>query len=86
MVPRKLGFKYVNGKVLIYKDNPGLEAPSWAVDIREILAIFFIGIGSICFIFTEQYQMAKEVLILLAGYVFGRTVPGGVTHYPPPSE
>jgi len=72
----KLGFKYVDGKVLIYKDNPGMSHPAWAVDIREILLILFIGLGALLLIVKEQYQSAVQILLVLAGYVTGRTIPG----------
>lgn len=77
----KIGVKYEHGKVLIYSGNPG-DAPTWAVDIREILLILFIGIGALLFIFKEQYGEAKEILLVLSGYVVGRTVPGGVKTSP----
>lgn len=76
----KIGVRYHHGKVLIYtlKGNPGkFDTPSWAVDIREILIIVLAGICCILFIMEDQYEMAKDILTLLAGYVLGRTIPGG---------
>lgn len=79
----KIGVRYVHGKVLIYQgvsSNPDIEfdKPTWAVDIREILLISFVGVGALLFIFKEQYGYAKELLLILSGYIMGRTVPGGI--------
>lgn len=83
----KVGVRYVNGKILIFKatsegqfqatPNPGTVAPSWAVDIREIIAMIFVGVGAIALIFQEHYQEAMLLLVGLFMYATGRTVPGG---------
>jgi hypothetical protein len=76
--PFKLGFKYLDGKILVYKWNPGLNHPAWAVDVREILLIMFIGIGALLLIIKDQYNYAVQILMVLAGYVTGRTIPGKI--------
>jgi len=68
----------VDGKILVYKDNPGLTHPAWAVDVREILLIMFIGIGALLLIIKDQYNYAVQILMVLAGYVTGRTIPGRI--------
>lgn len=78
----KIGVRYVHGKLLIYQgnsNNPDVEfdKPTWAVDIREIMLIMFVGVGALLFIFKEQYDYALEILLVLSGYIVGRTVPGG---------
>ena len=72
----RLGFKYLNGKVLIYKDNPGIESPAWAVDIREIIAMFFVGMAAIFMIYRGYITEAMYLLVGLLGYATGRTIPG----------
>lgn len=75
----KIGVRYVHGKLLIYQgnsNNPN-DKPTWAVDIREIMLIMFVGVGALLFIFKEQYDPAKEILLVLSGYIVGRTLPGG---------
>lgn len=80
-VPRRLGFLYRHGKVLIYtagnNPEPMADKPSWAVDIREILAMLFVGVGAICLIYQGDVEGAKMLLIGLFGYATGRTIPGG---------
>lgn len=78
----KIGFRYRHGKVLIYKDNPGEDFPGWAVDIREIIAMVFVGIASICLLFKGDTDNAMVLLVGLLAYATGRTVPGGVKIYP----
>jgi len=75
----KLGVRYAHGKVLIYPNNPSLglaEAPGWAVDIREIIAMGFVGVAGLCFIFKGEYQNAMILFTGLLAYATGRTVPG----------
>ena len=88
----KFGVRYHDGKVLFFKaskdgtfkakSNPGEVAPSWAVDIREIIAMVFVGLGSVCLIFKGYIHEAMYLLVGLFMYATGRTVPGGkqVTH------
>lgn len=78
----KIGVRYLHGKLLIYRNfvpsaNPGDVTPSWAVDIREILAMFFVGLAALFFIWKDQYSNAMLLLVGLLGYATGRTVPGG---------
>lgn len=86
-VPFKFGVRYVHGKVLFFRansrgefepsSNPGDVTPSWAVDIREILAMFFVGLAALFFIWKDEYSNAMLLLVGLLGYATGRTVPGG---------
>ena len=83
----KFGVRYHNGKILFFKAdangkfqikaNPGVVVPSWAVDIREIIAMIFVGIGAVALIFQEHTTEAMYLLIGLFMYATGRTVPGG---------
>ena len=83
----KFGVRYHNGKVLLFKAdhegsfqvkaNPGTVAPSWAVDIREIIAMIFVGTGAIALILQEHTTEAMYLLVGLFMYATGRTVPGG---------
>lgn len=83
----KWGFKYQHGKVLIYRAdkkgefkrtfNPGEEIPNWAVDIREIIAMVFAGVGGLAFICAGDIEGAKTILVGLMLYATGRTIPGG---------
>lgn len=78
----KMGFRYSHGKLLMFKGNPGEEAPSWAVDIREIIAMVFVGMASMLLLYCREYEKAQTLLIGLLAYATGRTVPGGVQKYP----
>ena len=83
----KFGVRYSDGKVLIfratkqghfYEENPGeIIVPSWAVDIREVIAMVFAGAGSLCLIFRNEINYAMVILVGLLMYATGRTVPGG---------
>lgn len=83
----KFGVRYHNGKVLFFKAardgsfqvkaNPRTVVPSWAVDIREIIAMVFVGIGAVALIFQGRITEAMYLLIGLFMYATGRTVPGG---------
>lgn len=83
----KWGFRYRHGKVLIFKANekgefkrtlnPGEEIPNWAVDIREIIAMVFAGVGGLGFICVGHIAEAQTILVGLMLYATGRTVPGG---------
>lgn len=83
----KWGFKYQHGKVLIYRAdkkgefkrifNPGEEIPNWAVDIREIIAMVFAGVGGLGFLCMGHKAEAQTILVGLMLYATGRTVPGG---------
>lgn len=83
----KFGVRYQDGKILVFKadsdgnfvpkSNPGTIAPSWAVDIREIIAMIFVGVGAIALIFQGHITEAMYLLIGLFMYATGRTVPGG---------
>jgi len=53
------------------------QPPAWAVDIREILAIVFVGSGALCLVLKGEYAYGVALLSGLLGYVTGRTVPGG---------
>lgn len=81
-----IGVRYQHGKILIYRGNPGEAFPSWAIDMREVLLIFFMGVAALFLIYLGHVDDAKELLLVLAGYVFGRTVPGGVRRYMEASE
>jgi hypothetical protein len=77
-----IGVSYQHGKILIYrtsgtsyKSNPG--QPSWAVDIREIIAMLFAGTGGLCLIFKGFINEAMVILVGLMFYATGRTIPGG---------
>ena len=80
MLPKKFGVLYRDGKILFYKalkTNPHTEIsdkPSWAVDVREVLAIFFVGAGAIALILTGQADKGTSLLSGLLGYVIGRTI------------
>ncbi len=83
----KLGVRYLHGKILVYKanedgtfqttPNPGNVAPSWAVDIREIIAMTFAGVGALLLLWKGDVHDAMYLLIALTSYATGRTVPGG---------
>jgi len=79
----KFGVRYLNGKILFFKTkqvNPEVlfaQPPAWAVDIREILAIVFVGSGALCLVLKGEYAYGVALLSGLLGYVTGRTVPGG---------
>jgi hypothetical protein len=78
----KIGVRYLHGKLLIYRNfvpspNPGEVTPSWAVDIREIIAMFFTGVGAIALLCLNKTDDAMKLLIGLMMYATGRTVPGG---------
>lgn len=83
----KFGVRYFNGKLLFFradrdgnfqvKANPGTVVPSWAVDIREVIAMIFVGVGAIALIFQGHLTEAMYLLIGLFMYATGRTVPGG---------
>lgn len=78
----KIGVRYRDGKLLIYRgtDNPENtlnDKPSWAVDIREVLAMVFVGSGALILILKDQYDLAMYLLVALFSYATGRTVPGG---------
>lgn len=72
----RLGFRYIDGKVLIYKDNPGMDSPAWAVDIREIIAMVFVGIAALFLIYRGYITEAMYLLVGMLGYATGRTIPG----------
>ena len=72
----RLGFKYIDSKVLVYKDNPGMDSPAWAVDIREIIAMFFVGVAALFLIYMGYITEAMYLLVGLLGYATGRTIPG----------
>ena len=74
----KVGVRYSHGKLLIFKSNPGVSQPSWAVDIREIIAMGFVGVGAMLLIWQGEFNYAMILLTGLLGYATGRTVPGGV--------
>jgi len=80
MLPKKFGVLYRDGKILFYKatqTNPEIkidDKPSWAVDIREILAIFFVGTGAIALILKGNINEGVSLLSGLLGYVIGRTI------------
>ena len=83
----KFGVRYHNGKILFFqadrdgrfqvKANPRVVVPSWAVDIREVIAMIFVGVGAVALIFQERTTEAMYLLIGLFMYATGRTVPGG---------
>lgn len=80
---RLFGVRYQNGKIMFFKasdegtfsHNPGVTVPDWAVDIREIIAMIFVGIAAICLIWKEQYHLAETILVGLLCYATGRTIP-----------
>lgn len=72
----RLGFRYVNGKVLIYSDNPSASSPAWAVDIREIIAMLFVGVAALMLLYQGKHEYAMILLTGLLGYATGRTIPG----------
>lgn len=82
----KFGVRYVHGKLLVFKDNPGAESPAWAVDIREIIAMVVVGVSALILIFQEEYDYAMTLLVGLLAYATGRTVPGGVRRISESSE
>lgn len=73
------GIRYRDGKILFYTRGIGnpvaKDPPAWAVDIREILAMIFVGVAALCFILQKEYELAMYLLLPLAGYAIGRTVP-----------
>ena len=80
----KFGVRYSHGKILFYKvlraGNPEPtfgDKPGWAVDIREIIAMFFVGIGAIYLLSKGDTENSMHLLIGLLAYATGRTVPGG---------
>ena len=77
-MPFKVGVRYLDGKILFFKnpvqsDNP--SAPAWAIDIRELLAMFFVGIAALCLIIKGYIPEAMYLLGPMIGYAVGRTVP-----------
>lgn len=74
----KVGVRYSHGKLLFFKANPTNDQPSWAVDIREILAMIFVGGGAWFLVYVGEIEKAMYLLCGLLGYATGRTVPGGV--------
>lgn len=85
-IPLKFGVRYLHGKLLFFvadgkgefaSSNPGEAAPSWAVDIREVLAMFFVGLAALFMIWKDEYANAMVLLVGLLAYATGRTVPGG---------
>lgn len=78
---KRLGFRYSNGKLWVFKakmSNPTEEVadkPSWSVDIREILAMGFVGVAAICLIMKGYISEAMYLLVGLLGYATGRTIP-----------
>lgn len=81
----KFGVRYNNGKILFFransdgsfKGNPGEATPNWAVDIREIIAMCFAGVGGLAFLCMGHIAEAQTILVGLMMYATGRTVPGG---------
>lgn len=74
----KIGVRYSHGKILLYRGNPEIaNQPSWAVDIREIIAMCFAGAGALALILVHEYEYAMILLTGILGYATGRTVPGG---------
>lgn len=77
----RLGIKYSNGKVWIFKyltnsaKEGGSETPSFSVDIREILAMCFVGTAAIALILKNDTTDAMLLLVGMLGYATGRTVP-----------
>ncbi|GAJ18732.1 unnamed protein product [marine sediment metagenome] len=83
-IPWKFGVRYQHGKILFFKandngnfSNPETVAPSWAVDIREVIAMIFVGTGAVALIFKGYIHEAMYLLVGLFMYATGRTVPGG---------
>lgn len=86
-IPMKFGVRFMHGKLLFFvannkgeflpKTNPGEVVPAWAVDIREVLAMFFVGLAALFFIWKDEYSNAMVLLVGLLAYATGRTVPGG---------
>jgi len=76
----KFGIRYRDGKFILFKGhrNPGEMQPAWAVDVREIIAMIFVGVGALAFIASGDVEDAKALLVGLLCYATGRTVPGGV--------
>lgn len=90
-IPVKFGVRYCHGKLLFFaannrgeftaSHNPGEVAPSWAVDIREIIAMIFVGTSSLFLIWKNEVEKGFALLLMLTGYATGRTVPGGKQGY-----
>jgi len=80
MVNWKFGIRYRDGKVMIFRNvapylNPGIETPDWSIDIREIMAMLFVGIAALFLIWKDHIQEAMYLLGPLTGYAIGRTIP-----------
>lgn len=77
----KFGVRYQDGKILFFHANKNgkfanpQQPPAWAVDIREILAMLFVGIAAILLIYKGETTTAMYILLPLLGYAIGRTVP-----------
>lgn len=90
MLKLRLGFRYANGKVHIFKankdgrfsTNPGERVPDWSVDIREIIAMCFAGAAGLAFIFVGKHDYAMVISSSLLSYATGRTVGRTVVYVP----
>lgn len=76
----KFGVRYCHGKVMFFKTNDGKFGnpgvlPDWSIDIREILAMLFVGIAVLLLICYDYIHEAMYLLLPLLGYALGRTVP-----------
>ena len=86
----KYGFRYRNGKfVMLQMSCPESSEtresrvrevipsePSWAVDIREVMAMGFVGVAALMLIYSREVDNAMILLVGLLSYAIGRTVPG----------
>jgi len=78
----RIGFRYKDGKIWLWpfhkSANPGKltadDAPKWSVDIREIIAMVFVGSGAMCLLWKGDTQNAMILLTGLLSYATGRTV------------
>lgn len=77
----KFGIRYKDGKLWFFKaDKDGrfrnpVAVPDWAVDIREIIAMVFAGVGGLALLFLGNVDEAMLILVGLLMYATGRTVP-----------
>jgi hypothetical protein len=58
-----------------FSPNPGIEVPDWSIDIRELMAMLFVGIAALFLIQKDHIQEAMYLLLPLTGYAIGRTIP-----------
>lgn len=88
------GVRYSDGKLCFFRTNkngkfgtnPGVTVPDWAIDIRELVAMFFVGIAALFLISKNYINEAMYLLVALVSYAIGRTVPQIPVKKQKPSE